>query len=168
MGDNRLGMTGAAIIYVLNRLVDTVDNFAGNDRTKIFGFIVLLRCGDSVGNDAARPLAAADFHRMSRQHFCDCRERSRGGCGMYHQRFAGVAHAVALRFCIFDYRHSHINISIGVHVDVAISRAGFNYRDGCVVYNRADKPRTAAWNKHIEVVVELHQRGRCLACGVFD
>ena len=76
---------------------------------------------------------------------------------MDHQGFTGVADADPLGFGIENDGNGFGQIRILIHINVTVSRPGFDDGHCAVLHHRADEPRSTAGNQNIHIFIHAHE-----------
>ena len=157
-------MAGIITVDVFNSLVYRIHHFNGKYVIQIFRSPVFLCGGNSSRHQGKSLLVRTHLHVLFFQALCQHGEELILHGVMYQKRFAGVAHAYSLSFCIYNNIRSHGKVGGLVHIDMAVACACFDHRNGALAYDRMDQSRAASGDQNVHILIQLHKL-RCRLSG---
>ena len=149
---------------MLNRLVNVGDDAHSQVHREVLGLPVGLgRVDDHLSidrrlaiDDGPGGLVRVDRHARRRQTGNGSDEETLGNVGVHEQRLRRVAHAHALRLRVHDDGLSGLQVSGGIHVHVAVTRARLDDRNPRLFDNGIDEPRSPSRNQRIDRSTRAH------------
>ena len=155
--DDRLGMAGAIGVDMADGGIKAVHDFDGQDERVELLVPVLLGGLSRFGQKGACLLIPPHFHPCISQLRAEERQEGSRDIPMHQQRFGTVADGGALNLGIQDDLGSHRKVSVFVHIDVAVARAGLDDRDSRRLDDGLDERGSAARDEAVHVLVQGHQ-----------
>ena len=147
-------------------LLQGVHHLHRQDVVPVLRLPVLLRGRGDSRQDCPGPLTAPQLHLLFGK------PRLHQGQGLLRdvlvdqQGLQGVAHRGPGALAVVHHFRRHPKVRGSVHVGVAVAHPGLDHRDFSVLLHRADEPRPAPGNEHVQVLGQGHQLPGGLAAGV--
>ena len=159
-----LGMTRGIAANMLDRLVNVGNDAHSQVHRQVLGLPVGLGRVDNhlridrglAIYDGPGGLVRVDRHARRRQTGDRGDEETLGDVGVHEQSLRRVAHAHALRLRVHDDGLSGREVSGGVHVHVAVTRARLDDRNPRLFDDGIDEPRSPSRNQRIDRSTRAH------------
>ncbi len=104
-----------------------------------------------------------DSGGAQREH--DLGQELRGDRPVHEQRLGGVADARPVRLGVQRDPLGHLQVGVGVDVDVAVADSGLDHGHDRVLHDVVDQAGAAARDDHVDQAAGAHQMGHRLAVG---
>ena len=143
-------MAGGIPVDVFDGLVEILHHAARDFIVKKFFCILALgNRQDGSSQNIPRAFTAVPLHRLFVQTLFGHRQEPLGHIPMHQQALCGIADRWPAGFGVVHDLTGHGKIGARIDVDVAVTRAGFDHRNGRLLHNSADQTRSAARDQHI-------------------